>query len=253
MLKRKTILITGGGSGIGEALAVQLANDNKVIICGRNEDKLKKVANTSRNISYYVADISIPTEIDNLFKRIADDKITLDVLFNNAGVVERLDVREATFSSTQIFEKVNTNLSGAIVVTQHFIQQANNSAENLIINVTSGIVGFTVPTQPLYVASKSGLNAYTKLLRYQLKNTNFKVVEILPPGVYTEMPKGLGFKNADKFPLPSAYVKKVIASINKGKTEYAPSGLSLVKFFLLLLPNTTLKLVDKAGKKMFAS
>src|SRR5690606_7157424 len=70
MLKGKVILITGGGSGIGEALAINLSKDNKIIICGRDENKLQNVATANTNVSYYVANVSIPNEIDDLFKKI---------------------------------------------------------------------------------------------------------------------------------------------------------------------------------------
>lgn len=248
MLNGKTILITGGGSGIGEALATILSKDNKVVICGRNEDKLKKVEATCQSISYYVADISVPTEIDSLFKRIVDDKIVLDVLFNNAGVVEQYEVAKAKFSSAQIFDKINTNLSGGVAVVQHFINQANKSVENIIVNVTSEIALFPIPVLALYSASKAGFSVFTKALRQQLKSTNFKVIEILPPQVDTEMPKQIGntAMGADAY----EFAKNTIESINKGNSEYAPgTNVPLLKLFSKFLPETGLTLIDKMSRK----
>lgn len=248
MLKGKTILITGGGSGIGEALANNLSNDNKIIICGRNEDRLKKVAVANKNVSYYVADISVPNDIDNLFKRIADDKIVLDVLFNNAGVVEQFEITKVKLSSAQIFEKINTNLSGGIAVAQQFVQQANTSAENIIVNVTSEVALFPIPILALYATSKAGFSVFTKVLRQQLKGTNFKVFEILPPQVETEMPKQIG--NTAKGVNANDFAKKVIASVNKGKKEFAPgSNVPLLKLFNKFLPNVGLNLIDKMSRK----
>ena len=149
MLKHKTILITGGGSGIGEALAANLSKDNKIIICGRNESKLQKVVTANRNVSYYVTDISVPNQIDEMFQKISADEIVLDVLINNAGVVEQWDIAKTVFSPAQIFEKINTNLSGAIAVCQKFISQTNHSIENLIVNVTSEIALFPIPVLQL--------------------------------------------------------------------------------------------------------
>ncbi|HEY4786702.1 MAG TPA: SDR family NAD(P)-dependent oxidoreductase [Bacteroidales bacterium] len=248
MLKTKTILITGGGSGIGEALAANLAEDNKIIICGRNEDKLKRVATANRNVLYYVADISIPNEIDELFKKISGDGIVLDVLINNAGVVEQWDMTKKVLSSAQIFEKINTNLAAAIAVTQHFIYQANLSAENLIINITSEIALFPVPILPLYATSKAGLRVFTQVLRKQLKNTNFSVVEVLPPAVDTAMPKQLG--NTGKLIHADAFAKSIIANVNKGKREFAPgTNVPLLKFFHKFLPNAGLTIIDKMSRK----
>src|SRR5690606_41480584 len=125
MLKNKTILITGGGSGIGEALVAKLSNDNKIIICGRNENKLKKVVNANKNVSYYVADISVANNIDELFERIKTDGIILDVLFNNAGVVEQWDITKSSLSSAQIFEKININFFVAIAFMHIVLHYAN--------------------------------------------------------------------------------------------------------------------------------
>ncbi len=248
MLKYKTILITGGGSGIGEALVANLSKDNKIIICGRNENKLQKVVTANKNVSYYVADISAPNQIDELFQKISTDGIVLDVLINNAGVVEQWDIARTVFSSAQIFEKINTNLSGAIAVCQKFISQANHSIENLIVHVTSEIALFPIPILPLYATSKTGLRVFTQALRTQLKNTNFKVVEILPPAVDTAMPKQLG--NTGKLANADTFAKKIVASINKGKSEFAPgSNVPLLKLFNKFLPKAGLNLIDKMSRK----
>lgn len=250
MLKGKTILITGGGSGIGEAFATLLSQDNNIVICGRNEERLKRVAATSSNITYYVADISSPIEIDNLFKRIASNKVVLDVLFNNAGVVEKFEIMNSQLSSVQIFEKINTNLSGAIAITQKFINQANNSLPALIVNVTAGIAIFPVPVLALYSTSKTGLSIFTKTLRQQLKSTNFKVIEILPPHVETAMPKEIG--NIAKGEKALDFAGKAIVAINGGKTEYAPGmNVLLLKIFSKFFPKIGLNLIDKVTRKQW--
>ncbi len=248
MLKGKTILITGGGSGIGEALANNLSKENKIIICGRNEDKLKKVAAANSNIVYYVADVSNAEGIDELFKNISAAGIVLDVLINNAGVVEYWDITKTALSSKQVFEKINTNLSGAIALTQLFISQANRSTKNMIINITSEIALFPIPVLPLYASSKVGLRVFTQALREQLKNTGFNVIEILPPAIDTAMPKQLG--NTGKLINSDSFAKSMIASVNKGKTEFAPgANVPLLKFFSRFLPKSGLGVVDKMSRK----
>ncbi len=248
MLQNSRVLITGGGSGIGEALALQLANDNKVIICGRNEDKLKMVSSKNKNISYEVTDISDYHSIDKLFASLKEKKIVLNVLFNNAGVVEKWDLNRNKLTSKEIFEKANTNFAGAIAVTQHFINQANQSDENLIINNTSEIAFMPIPIMPLYSASKTGLSVFTKSLRIQLKNTKFKVIEILPPSIDTDMPKQLN--NTGKLVNPNYFAISVINNIKKGKIEYAPGeNVFLFKLFQKFLPNIGLNLIDKLSRK----
>lgn len=251
MLKGKTILITGGGSGIGRALAVNLSKDNKVVICGRNPDKLKKAAALGHDIGYYETDLSIPSEIDRLFDRIAKDQLKLDVLFNNAGVSEIYEVEKSNFTTKEIFERLDINLSAPIALIQKFIRQVDeNSPEQYIVNITSQIAIFPFPILGLYNPSKTGLSVYTRTLRQQLKGTKFKVVEVLPAQVATEMPTKLG--NSQKGDNPDDFAIRLIAAINKGKLEYAPgSGLILLKLFDKFLPNIGLSITDKISRDIF--
>lgn len=249
MLKNKTILITGGGSGIGESLTKQLSKINKVIICGRNEDKLKKVATENDNVTYFVADVTNPLEIDGLFEQFSATGIVLDVLFNNAGVVELWDITTAKFSSAEIFSKVNTNFTGAVCIVKNFYNQANHSVENYIVNITSEVAIMPVPVLSLYSSSKSGLSVFTKSLRLQLKNSKFKVVEILPPAVETKMTTQ-DLNNTSKLEKPDVFAENVIKNINNGKLEYAPGSnafqLNLIRRFF---PKSGLKLIDKLSRK----
>jgi uncharacterized oxidoreductase len=248
MLTNKTILLTGGGSGIGEAFALHLAENNEVVICGRNESRLKAVASNHNNISYKVADISDPEAIESLFIWAKSQGFVFDVLINNAGVVELWDLTRNKLSATEIFEKVNTNLSGAIAVTQQFITQADRNVDNIIINNTSEIVLLPVALMPLYSASKAGLSVFTKSLRVQLKKSKFRIVELLTPGVDTNMPKQLG--NKGKLINPQTFVKEVMKSVSQGKTEYSRGPYAfLFKAFQRLSPTYGINLADKLSRK----
>jgi uncharacterized oxidoreductase len=248
MLQNNTILITGGGSGIGEAVALQLANENRIVICGRNEERLKKVCSKNKNITHELVDVSDYNSVDRLFTKLKAKGIVLDVLFNNAGVVELWDLTHTSLTSKEVFEKANTNFAGALAVTQHFINQADPSKENLIVNNTSEIAILPVPVMPLYSASKTALSVFTKCLRVQLKNTNFKVVELLTPGIDTDMPRQLN--NTGTLINANDYAKNVIKMILKGKTEYAAGpNAALLKFFQKTFPRAGMTLLDKLSRK----
>lgn len=248
MLRHKTILITGGGSGIGEALALQLANDNTIIICGRNETKLKTVSAKNKNITYELTDVSDYRSIENLFARLREKSIVPDVLINNAGVVEIWELHKQTLSPQEIFEKANTNFAGAVAIIQLFISQAVQDKTNIIISNTSEIARMPIPVMPLYSASKAALHVFTKSLRIQLKNTSFKVIELLPPAVDTDMPKKLN--NTGKLISPAVFAAQAIRKINEGKTEITSGpNTFLFKFFQRVAPETGLKLIDKMSRK----
>jgi uncharacterized oxidoreductase len=251
MLQNSTILITGGGSGIGEALAMELSVNNKVVVCGRNEERLKRVASKSEHISYEVVDVADYNSIEKLFTCFKEKQLVFNVLINNAGVVEIWDLTKNSLSSKEIFEKSNTNFSGAVAITQQFIIQANPAVENVIVNNTSEIVLIPVPLLPLYSASKAGLSVFTKALRVQLKHTKFKVIELLTPATDTDMPKKLN--NKGRLVSPAKFAINAIASIRKGNTTYAPGNtVFLFKLFQKLAPNAGLNLVDKLSRKQLA-
>lgn len=247
-LSNKAILITGGGKGIGRELALALAKSNKVVICGRNVESLKATASLSGNISYYMCDVSQASQIDALYQELAENKVGLDVLFNNAGVVELWDIKTSGFSSHEIFERMNTNLSGAVAVCNGFLKQANQRRENLIVNVTSELALFPIPILPLYSTTKAGLRVFTRALRQQLKNTSFRVVEILPPAVDTDMPRQMG--NKGKMLNPQKFAADVIAKIESGKLEYAPGpNVPLLKFFNRFFSGFGLGFIDQMSRK----
>jgi uncharacterized oxidoreductase len=248
-LTNKTILITGGATGIGLALATALSVENTVIIAGRSLDRLKEAQKAVRALKIFTCDISDPSSIDQLFAKLRTQEIVLDVVFNNAGVIETWDIPNQHISSADIFTKLNTNLAGPISVSQNFIRQADHSKLNQIINITTEAAIMPVPILPLYSSSKAGLSVFTKSLRIQLKGSNFKVIEIIPPAVETRMTTE-DLKNTTKLVKPQDFALNMIKQIRSGKLEYAPSGnailLTLIRRFL---PTAGLKLIDKISRK----
>ncbi|MDB5154706.1 MAG: short-chain dehydrogenase/reductase [Mucilaginibacter sp.] len=248
-LTNKTILITGGGTGIGLALATALSIKNTVIIAGRSLKTLEEAQKAVPALNIFTCDLSDPASIDELFAKLKEQGIVLDVVFNNAGVIETWDIPNQSISSADIFTKLNTNLAGPIAVSQNFIRQADKSKLNQIINITTEAAIMPVPILPLYSSSKAGLSVFTKSLRMQLKGSNFKVIEIIPPAVETRMTTK-DLKNTTKLTKPHDFALNMIRQIRSGKLEYAPSAnaimLNLIRRFL---PTAGLKLIDKISRK----
>jgi len=248
-LNNKTILITGGTSGIGWALAnVLVAQNNRVLVTGRDPVKLEQAQHQLTQLTTIQADVSIPAEIDQLFLTLQQKGIVLNVLFNNAGVIETWDIGKDPLASEVIFSKLNTNLAGAVAMTSRFIHQADADKDNYIINITSEAAIMPVPILPLYSVSKAGLSVFTQALRAQLKGTRFKVVEIIPPAVETRMTTQ-DLKNTTKLTSPAVFAGNMVKQIEAGKLTYAPSGNALVlRFLRRVMPAAGLSLVDRVSR-----
>src|SRR5260221_9153222 len=182
-ITNKTILITGGGSGIGFEIAKLLSQkNNKVIITGRSEARLQKAVAQLTNVNYVACDINSEKDINGLVKKIKEEFGSLDILINNAGQasVYKLDVEVNAYDKA--VDEIHTNYLSVIRLTEKLLPVLSNQKEAAIVNVTS-IVAF-VPgiNLPTYAASKAALHSYTQALRYTLaKTTNIKVFELMPP------------------------------------------------------------------------
>lgn len=222
----KTVLINGGGSGIGFQIAKQLsAKGNKVIITGRTEEKLKNAAEQLSGASYIAADINKPTDVDHLTAYLVDKFNGLDILINNAGHAYYYDVNTATNVAAKAAEELQTNYLSIINLTEKLLPLLRKSDEAAIVNVSS-IVAF-VPNNILitYSASKAALHSYTQSLRYALsKTSSIKVFELMPPLVNTEFSKDIGGANG----IPPSEVADTLISafeqdnyeIHTGNTAY---------------------------------
>jgi uncharacterized oxidoreductase len=191
-LKGNTILITGGGSGIGFALASRLAKSgNKVIVCGRRAEQLEEAKKQCPDLITLRADISSANGRKELFAEVTKKFPELNVLMNNAGVQNRLPpLTEPQEWSTHELE-IATNLEAPIHLAMLFIPHLQKQKNPYIINVTSGLAFVPIHFLPTYCATKAALHSFTTTLRYQLKATPIRVVEIAPPAVNTD----LGGKN----------------------------------------------------------
>ena len=231
-LNGRTVLITGGTSGIGLELAKQLvARRNTVLITGRDAHRLEKTK-SDLPLHVYVCDAGKPDDIESLGKRVLSEFPGLDTLINNAGIMRNLDLNQPQ-RLTDVTQEISVNLNGPMQTVQAFLPHLKTRANALIVNISSGLAFVPFPLSPVYSAAKAGLHAYTRCLRVQLKRSGIKVVELAPPGVETPLFRGEFEKEmrGQKAMDVAVLVQKAIAGIEAGKTEIRP-GLSNVLYLL---------------------
>ena len=185
-LSGNTILMTGGGTGIGMGLAEAFhALGNLVIIAGRREGVLQKLTNANPAMEYIVADQSTAVGVHELADVAKQRFPKLNVLVNNAGMQR---VEDLTAGDTADAEAtISTNLLGPIRLTAALMQQLLAQPHAAIVNVSSALGMMPACTVPTYSATKAALHSYTQSLRHQLGKTSVQVIEIVPPAVQTEL------------------------------------------------------------------
>ena len=184
-----TILITGGATGIGLALAEQLEKNNKIIICGRRENKLRDAKQKFPKIHIKVCDLQNPAQRIDLAAWLKQNHSDLNVLINNAGVQKEINLLE-TNDFKDLSEEAEINLVAPVHLSNLLIPHLAGKTYSFIINITSGLAFTPLAFMPLYCATKAAMHSFSLSLRHQLSKTNIKVFEIIPPTVDTELDQG---------------------------------------------------------------
>ena len=186
-LTDNTILITGGGSGIGRGLAEAMhKRGNQVIIAGRRKANLIEVANANPGMRWVELDIEDPASTKAVAGKLIADYPKLNVLINNAGMMQVDDV-SGQVDDKLIVSTVTTNLMGPIRLTGALIEHLKTQNHAAVIN-NSSVLGFTpLALAAVYSSTKAAIHSYTLSLRYKLKGTSVKVIEVPPPWVQTDL------------------------------------------------------------------
>lgn len=208
----KTVLLTGGSAGIGREIARQLkAKGASVILTGRDPARLAAMA--EEGFETFAADLSNAAGVDALVNLLGERPI--DILINNAGQLIDHDFRKGAPDADAADEGIYANLTAPIRLITALTPQLRVRPQAVIVNVTSGLAIAPAARQPVYCATKAGLRFYTLALREQLKGTNVRVIEALPPVVDTQMNDGNPMK---KMPAQEC-ARQIIAAIEAGRDE----------------------------------
>ena len=181
-----TILITGGGSGIGRALAEAFHRlGNRVVIAGRRQAALDAVTRATPGITSMTLDIERADAIRAFAARLAQDAPTLNVVIHNAGIMRPERIADAKTDDAEAI--VATNLLGPIRLNAALLPLLQRQPRSTVITVSSGLAFVPMTATPTYSATKAAIHSYTQSMREQLKGTTTQVIELAPPYVQTEL------------------------------------------------------------------
>ncbi len=182
-----TILITGGGTGIGRALAEAFhQRGNRVIITGRRKAMLDEVTEANPGMQFAILDITDADAIRSFAEQIIAENPSLNVVIHNAGIMRDEPVRAAGSLDTAE-ATIATNLLGPIRLNTALLPHLLDQSQAAILTVSSGLAFVPRASTPTYSATKAAIHAYTQALRYQLQDTNVQVIELIPPYVQTTL------------------------------------------------------------------
>ncbi len=195
-----TILVTGGGSGIGRGLAESFhALGNKVIVSGRRKEALEEVAKANPGIETLTLDIENPEAVKTFAAELTAKFPALNVVLHNAGIMRNERLTEPETADAEAH--VATNLLGPIRLNAALIQHLMKQPRAAVLTVTSGLAFSPIALNPTYCATKAALHSWTQSLRYQLRKTSVEVIELAPPYVQTYLKGEEQAKDARAMPL----------------------------------------------------
>jgi uncharacterized oxidoreductase len=247
-LTGRTILITGGSAGIGLAFALKfLELGNEVIVTGRRQAVLDEVKAKHPKLHTIQSDVADPAQIGALAARVKAQYPKLDVLMNNAGIMLYKNLKAPAADLAGLMAELNINVGGVIGMTSAFIDVLTAN-KGTVINVSSGLAFVPLPAVPIYSATKAAVHSYTQSLRFQLEETGVEVIEIMPPGVKTDMATDL----AESISLITTdeLVKLSFASLKAGVVEIRPGQSKTLAWMRRLAPDFINRQLWKASKKL---
>lgn len=248
-LTGRTILITGGSAGIGLAFALKfLELGNEVIVTGRRQTVLDAVKARHPKLHTIQSDVADPEQIAALAARVKAEFPKIDVLFNNAGIMLARNLRVPTDDLAGLLTEMDINVGGVVRTTAALIDvlTANNGT---IINTSSALAFVAIPAMPIYCASKAAIHSYTQSLRFQLEQTGVEVIELMPPGVATELTSDLSEEGV-KLISTDELVRQTFAGLHAGKLEIRPGQSNQLAFLRRLAPNFIHRQLWKVSKAL---
>ena len=239
-LTGNTILITGGTSGIGLEFARQLlARNNTVIITGRDATRLANARQLLPGVHCIQSNVADADATTTLYRTVTAEFPALNIVINNAGVMRKIDVQDASFDLSTIGREIDVNLVGTMRMVQQFVPHLSTQRHAAIINISSGLAFVPFAIAPIYCATKAALHSYTQSIRLQLKGSPIAVIEVAPPFTVSSIGDG-EFTSGDvggvKAMPVSAMVQRALTDMERGKEEITPGLSRMLRLLSRLAP-----------------
>jgi uncharacterized oxidoreductase len=252
-ITNNTILITGGATGIGLALAEAFLNEgNDVIICGRRESALLAAQARFPKLHIRVADLTQSDGRKEFAQSLAQQFPNLNVLVNNAGIQRQFFLTKPDVAGTfETENEIETNLTAPVHLTMLLLPHLRGQSSAAIINVTSGLGFIPVAVMPVYCATKAALHSFSISLRFQLQQTGVKVFEVIPPLVATDLDKGAREQrgqNTQGAIQPQEVATATLQGMKKDIYEIAVGRANILRFASRLAPARFLKILNRIAK-----
>jgi uncharacterized oxidoreductase len=220
-----TILITGGGTGIGRGLAEAFHRDgNQVILAGRRQSVLEDTARANPGMRFLLVDVENLDDTQRFGAQVKTEFPTLNVLINNAGIMKSEDLKTGAQDLALAEQTVAINLLGTFRITAALMPLLLAQPKATIMTVSSGLAFMPIYPNPSYCATKAAIHSWSQSLRYQLRDTSVEVLEIAPPYVQTELTGRFQAEDPNAMPLAD-FISETMALLKNPP----PSGEILVE------------------------
>jgi uncharacterized oxidoreductase len=212
-----TVLVTGGATGIGFALAQRLARaGSQVVVCGRREEALRAAKQKVPELETLVVDVGREADRAALAAQVVERFPRLNVLVNNAGIQRRARFADDAAPWSERREEIAINFEAPVHLTALLLPHLRKQPDAAVVNVSSGLAFVPAVFAPVYCATKAALHSFSVSLRHELERASVEVIEIVPPAVDTD----LGGRGLHNFGVPlGEFTDAVMAALERGERE----------------------------------
>ncbi len=242
-ISENEILITGGATGIGFALAdAFLRAGNQVVICGRHMDKLNEASACLPDVKTIQADVSMPEGRAALITNALAHLPNLNLLVNNAAISQQINLNDTPADELEkmLRSEIEIDCIAPILLATQLLSHLKQQPSAAIVNVTSALVFAPRAEFPFYAVAKTGLRAFTQSLRFQLKDSHIKVFDVIPPMVDTALNKSAGAKIT-----PQQVAVETLEGIERDWFEIQVERSKILALVSRIAPNFALSVINR--------